>query len=91
MYTDPLKIVCDPRIGLRKLFGTLAFHLPLRRGRLDHFVDLFKPLLHVETFCWNLCATTLRNKFQQALHRVNLLGNVETGLKMLFYWLVYVA
>ena len=29
----------------------------------------FKPLLHVETFSWNLCATVLRNMFQQALHR----------------------
>ena len=29
-----------------------------------------KPLLHVETFSWNLCATALRNMFQQALHRV---------------------
>ena len=29
-----------------------------------------KPPLHVETFSWNLCATALRNKFQQALHRV---------------------
>ena len=27
-----------------------------------------KPLLHVETFSWNLCATALRNMFQQALH-----------------------
>ena len=49
-------------------------------------VDL-KPLLHVETFSWNLCATTLRNKFQQALHIKgrNLFGDVETGLKMLFF------
>ena len=29
-----------------------------------------KPLLHVETFSRNLCATALRNMFQQALHRV---------------------
>ena len=28
-----------------------------------------KPLLHVETFSWNLCATALRNMFQQELHR----------------------
>ena len=32
--------------------------------------DSLKPLLHVETFSWNLCATALRNMFQQALHRV---------------------
>ena len=31
---------------------------------------LLKPPLHVETFSWNLCATALWNKFQQALHRV---------------------
>ena len=29
-----------------------------------------KSLLHVETFSWNLCATALRNMFQQALHCV---------------------
>ena len=29
-----------------------------------------KLLLRVETFSWNMCATALRNKFQQALHRV---------------------
>ena len=29
-----------------------------------------KPPLHVETFSWNLCATAMRMKFQQALHRV---------------------
>ena len=32
--------------------------------------DDLKPPLHVETFSWNLCAKALRNKFQQALHRV---------------------
>ena len=31
-----------------------------------------KPLLHVETFSCNLCATALRNMFQLALHRVTL-------------------
>ena len=29
-----------------------------------------KPLLHVETFSWDLCATVLQNKFQEALHHV---------------------
>ena len=29
-----------------------------------------KPLLHVETLSWNLCATALWNMFQQALHCV---------------------
>ena len=38
-----------------------------------------KPPLHVETFSWNLCATALRNKSQQALHR-NLFRNVEIFL-----------
>ena len=39
-----------------------------------------KPLLHVETFRWNLCATALRNKFQKALQRVKA---AVTPLKLL--------
>ena len=31
---------------------------------------LLKPLLHVETFSWKLCATEMRKMFQQSLHRV---------------------
>ena len=40
-------------------------HLPF----FLHFF-LLKPLSHAETFCWDLCATVLRNMSQQALHRV---------------------
>ena len=34
------------------------------------FTSFATPPLHVETFSWNLCATALWIKFQQALHRV---------------------
>ena len=36
----------------------------------NEVISLMKPLLHVETFRWNLCTTALRNKFQQAFHCV---------------------
>ena len=41
---------------------------------------LVKPPLHVETFSGNLCATALRNKFQQALHRVGFVKLFRTSV-----------
>ena len=41
----------------------------------------FLLIVQVETFSWNIYATALQNKFQQALHRVTL--KVETCSAML--------
>ena len=57
-HVDPKKLKC------------FAARAVLNKNWSIDRVDNVKPLLHVETFSWNLCATALRNMFQQALHRV---------------------
>ena len=49
-------------------------------------ISAFFLIVQVETFSWNICATAMQNKFEQALYRDikgrNLYGNVEAGLEI---------
>ena len=78
---DPLLIKGLPSVsaifqeGKKKLnkvdcFNALWKINVLNVRQVETQINCFKPALHVETFGWNLCATALRNKFQQALHRL---------------------
>ena len=49
----------------------------------------FKPLLHVETFSWNLRATALQKKFQQALHRRWNWSRHVVYMVLAGFWLAY--
>ena len=75
---EPFNSVKSPlwQVGIRhtkNLTVKVRLHVTCAREKqlcVLKFLEILKPLLDVETFSWNLCATALRNLFQQALHRV---------------------